>query len=53
MIRSIYDLRLMYKVVTLFTHQISRFQHRKSKNRWNNSMREKMLNVLNDCLAKI
>lgn len=53
MIRSIYDLRLMYKVINLFTHQISQFQHRKSKYRWNNSMREKMLNVLNDCLAKI
>lgn len=53
MVRSVYDLRIMYKVVTLFTHQISRFQHRKSKYRWNNSMREKMLNVLNDCLSKI
>lgn len=53
MIRSICDLRLMYKVITLFTYQISRFQHRKSKYRWNNSIREKMLNVLNDCLSKI
>ena len=53
LIRSVYDLRIMYKVVTLFTHQISRFQHRKSKYRWNKSMREKMVNVLNDCLSKI
>ena len=53
MIRSVYDLRIMYKVVTLFTHQISRFQHRKSKYRWNRSMREKMVNVLSDCLSKI
>ncbi len=29
MIRSVFDLRIMQKVVTLFTHQISRFKHRK------------------------
>ena len=53
MIRSAFDLTIMYKVIALFLHQISRFQHKKSKYRWNNSMREKMLNVLNDCLAKL
>ena len=53
MIRSAFDLTIMYKVATLFRHQISRFQHKKSKYHWNNSMREKMLNVLNDCLAKL
>lgn len=49
MIRSVFDLKVMYKVVLLFTHQISRFKHRESKYCWNPSMREKMLNVLNDC----
>ena len=53
MIRSNWDLMVMYKAVTLFTYQISRFQHKKQKYRWNNSMREKMLNVFNDCLAKL
>jgi hypothetical protein len=49
MIRSVFDLKVMYGVVLLFTHQISRFKHRKSKYCWNYSMREKMLNILNDC----
>lgn len=53
MIRSAIDLRIMYNVVTLFTFQISRFKHRKTKYCWDKSMREKMSNVLSDCLCKI
>lgn len=47
---SFIDLNIIYQVVNLFTYQISRFQHRKSKYRWNNFMKHNMLNVLNDCL---
>lgn len=53
MIRTTYDLRFMYKVVALYTYQISRFKHKKIKYRWNHSMREKMLNILSDCLSQI
>jgi hypothetical protein len=52
-IRTVYDLRIIYKVVTLFTYQISRFKHyKKTKYCWDYSMRNSMVNVLNDCLAK-
>lgn len=49
-ISSFIDLNVICQVVNLFTYQISRFQHRKSKYRWNNFMKHNMLNVLNDCL---
>lgn len=49
-INSFIDLNIIYQVINLFTYQISRFQHRKSKYRWNNFMKHNMLNVLNDCL---
>ena len=53
MIRSTFDLRIMHGVVTLFTYQISRFKHQDPKYRWDKSMREKISNVLNDCISQI
>lgn len=52
MIYTVHDLRKFYIVVTLFTHQISRFRHRERKYRWDYLMRKNMLDKLNDCLSE-
>lgn len=53
MIYTVHDLRKFYIVVTLFTHQISRFKHyKKPKYSWNYSMRKSMLDKLNYCLSE-
>lgn len=52
MIYTVHDLRKFYIVVTLFTHQISRFRHRKTKYCWDYSMRKNMLDKLNNCLSE-
>jgi|GEM_PF-543055 len=52
-IYSPFDLIIMHRVVDLFTYQISRFKHRKTKYCWDKSMREKVLNILSECLCQI
>jgi len=52
MIYTVHDLRKFYIVVTLFTHQISRFRHRERKYRWDYLMRKNILDKLNDCLSE-
>ncbi|MGI0482956.1 hypothetical protein ACN4EE_19500 [Geminocystis sp. CENA526] len=52
MIYTVHDLRKFYIVVTLFTHQISRFRHRERKYRWDYLIRKNMLDKLNDCLSE-
>ncbi len=52
MIYTVHDLKKFYIVVTLFTHQISRFRHRERKYRWDYLMRKNMLDKLNNCLSE-
>ncbi|MGI0481575.1 hypothetical protein ACN4EE_12380 [Geminocystis sp. CENA526] len=52
-IQNISDLRLMYRVTSLFSYQISRFRHYKSsKYSISNFIRNEILNTLNECMAK-
>ena len=53
MIHSAFDLRIMHRVVALFTYQISRFKHRKTKYCWDKFMIKEMSNILSDLLYKI
>ncbi|WP_017295145.1 MotA/TolQ/ExbB proton channel family protein [Geminocystis herdmanii] len=54
-IQNISDLRLMYRVTSLFSYQISRFRHYKAnKNNLSLSyfINNEVLNILNECMAK-
>ncbi len=52
MIYTVHDLKKFYIVVTLFTHQISRFRHWEMHHRWDHLMRTNMLDKLNNCLSE-
>ncbi|MEG3440123.1 hypothetical protein V0288_23540 [Pannus brasiliensis CCIBt3594] len=48
---SLYDLKTIYQVATLFADQLSRFQHRDRKYCWERDVRQGILNPLNTCIA--
>ena len=48
---SLYDLKILYNAATAFTHRMSSFKHRKHKYCLELTVRYKILNVLNDCIA--
>ncbi|MEI6882830.1 MAG: hypothetical protein WCK82_16040 [Bacteroidota bacterium] len=49
---SLSDLKFTYEVITIFSDKISRFKHEKADFRLEFSIREKMLNPLNTCIAE-
>lgn len=50
-INSLYDFKLIYQIVTLFSHQLSRFKHREQKYSWEREIRKGILEPLNSCMA--
>jgi hypothetical protein len=48
---TLYDLKLVYRAITLFTDQISVFRHHDRKYAIERSIRKEILNPLNDCIA--
>ncbi len=50
-IDSLYDLKIIYQVVTVFTQQLSRFKHRERNYSWEREIRKGILNPLNTCIA--
>lgn len=50
-VETLHDLKLVYAVATMFTDAISIFKHSKLEYRIECSIREKMLNRLNTCIA--
>jgi hypothetical protein len=50
-IDSLYDLKIIYQVVTVFTQQLSRFKHRERKYSWEREIRKGILDPLNTCIA--
>ncbi len=50
-VNSLYDLKLIYKAVTMFSEQISVFKHRERKYTIENEVRQGILDRLNSCIA--
>jgi hypothetical protein len=50
-IDSLYDLKIIYQVVTVFTQQLSRFKHRERQYSWEREIRKGILDPLNTCIA--
>ncbi|MDV3002485.1 MAG: hypothetical protein N5P05_004140 (plasmid) [Chroococcopsis gigantea SAG 12.99] len=50
-VNSLYDLKLLYKAVTMFSEQISVFKHRERKYTIENEIRKGILDRLNGCIA--
>lgn len=50
-VESLHDLKFVYAVVTIFTDKISIFKHKKREYRLEYSIRDKILNPLNTCIA--
>ncbi|MCZ8106571.1 MAG: hypothetical protein O9972_52940, partial [Burkholderiales bacterium] len=50
-IDSLYDLKIIYQVVTVFTQQLSRFKHRERNYSWERQIRKGILDPLNTCIA--
>ena len=50
-IDSLYDLKIIYQVVTVFTQQLSRFKHRERNYSWEREIRKGILDPLNTCIA--
>lgn len=48
---SLYDLKLVYKATTLFTHRLSEFKHHDLKYAIEHSVRHHILNKLGTCIA--
>jgi hypothetical protein len=48
---SLYDLKIIYQVVTVFTQQLSKFKHRERKYSWEREIRKGILDSLNTCIA--
>lgn len=48
---SLYDLKLVYKATTLFTHKLSEFKHHDRKYAIEHSVRHHILNKLGTCIA--
>jgi hypothetical protein len=50
-VNSLYDLKIIYKAATLFTHELSSFKHNDRKYSLERSVRDGILNILNTCIA--
>jgi hypothetical protein len=50
-IDSLYELKIMYQAITIFSSQLSRFQHRERKYSWEREIRKGILDPLNTCIA--
>lgn len=50
-VESLHDLKFIYSVTTLFTDQVSIFQHKEWKYRLDHSIRTQILDPLNNCIA--
>lgn len=50
-IDSLYDLKVIYQAITIFTHRLADFQHRERKYSMEHEIRKNILDVLNSCIA--
>lgn len=50
-IDSLYDLKLIYKGITIFSHRIAEFQHRDRNYSMEKEIRQEILERLSDCIA--
>jgi hypothetical protein len=50
-IDSLYELKTMYQVITIFSDQLSRFQHKERNYSWEREIRKGILDPLNTCIA--
>lgn len=50
-VESLHDLKFVYAVITIFVDKISVFKHKKREYRLEYSIRDKILNPLNTCIA--
>lgn len=48
---TLYDLKIIYRAITIFTDNISRFKHQNRHYAIERSIRENILNPLNTCIA--
>jgi hypothetical protein len=51
-VQSLYDLKIVYQVVTAFSYHLSRFKHRERKYSWQREIRKGMLEPLGDCISQ-
>ena len=48
---SLYDLKIIYKAITIFAHRIADFQHRERKYSMEREIRKRILDKLGTCIA--